>query len=59
MSDPAIAAAREALQPIRDLLEECARETKPPCDLHVRLGVYGKTIDRISAYCFAEHEYND
>ena len=52
----AVAAAREALKPIRDELDTLAYVTKPPCDFGTLLSAYEKAIDRISRHCYTSEE---
>lgn len=50
------AAARQALNPIRDELDTLAYVTKPPCDFETLLAAYEKAIDQISRHCFTSEE---
>ena len=68
MSDPAVeaaqrardrggylvAAAREALQPVKDELDRLAEATKPPCSFETWVNEFEAAVDRISAYCYPE-----
>lgn len=52
----AVAAAREALKPIRDLLDKLALDTYPPCDLGTRIDLFQQAISDLSPLVYTTEE---
>lgn len=51
-----IAAASEALKPIRTVLDKLAADTEPPCGLATRIQLFEKAISDLSPLVFATEE---
>lgn len=56
VGDLAIGAAREALKPIRDLLDKLALDTYPPCDLGTRIDLFQQAISDLSPLVYTSEE---
>jgi hypothetical protein len=48
--------AREALAPIRDVLDKLAEDTVPPCDIVTRYVLFEKAISDLSPLVYATEE---
>lgn len=53
------AAAREALKPIREVLDKLAADTEPPCNYATQIELFEKAISDISGLAFATEEQSD
>lgn len=48
--------AREALAPIRAVLDKLAEDTTPPCDLGTEFELYREAISALSPLCYTSEE---